>query len=178
MRKRGDTWLRWVSRDSRCVYASQLVAREREREFKEQVIVATYYLSAVSLNLFSRTRLESVRTRKEENTRLGMVEIGRKRKRERRKRVTPELSLISTLVNIGSTICERERLLSRNLFVCTVVTAYPAVSLDTERYTGSRGRVKETNGKETRHPGLVTLVKGCLTFFRAGLSRSVHTWMG
>lgn len=171
MRKRGDTWLRWVSRDSPCVYASQLVAREREREFKEQVIVATYYLSAVSLSLFSRTRLESVRFQ-------GMVEIGRKRKRERRKRVTPELSLISTLVNIGSTICERERLLSRNLFVCTVVTAYPAVSLDTERYTGSRGRVKETNGKETRHPGLVTLVKGCLTFFRAGLSRSVHTWMG
>lgn len=156
------------------MYASQLVAREREREFKEQVIVATYYLSGVSLSLFSR----SVRRRKEENTRLGMVEIGRKRKRGRRKRVTPELSLISTLVNIGSTICERERLLSRNLFVCTVVTAYPAVSLDTERYTGSRGRVKETNGKETRHPGLVTLVKGCLTFFRAGLSRSVHTWMG
>lgn len=40
-----ETW-RYIAalglerRDSRCVYASQLVAREREREFKEQVIVA------------------------------------------------------------------------------------------------------------------------------------------
>lgn len=58
--------------------------REREREFKEQVIVATYYLSAVSLSLFSRTRLESVRTRKEENTRLGMVE----KKEEREKKAS------------------------------------------------------------------------------------------
>lgn len=69
---------------------------------------------------------------------------------------------------------ERERDLPFNGF-----HGSDGVSLDTERYTGSRGRVEETKRGKRRGSrelaGLVTLVKGCLTFFRAGLSRSVHT---
>lgn len=60
--------------------------------------------------------------------------------------------------------------------VSTAVTVYPWIRKDTR---GSHGRVEETKRGKRRGTrelaGLVTLVKGCLTFFRAGLSRSVHT---